>query len=442
MSINPKNVFVLTLALCGLVQVSAAQQAGNPASNVFSADSLMQTIIEYDGLGMHRSATQGDRDTADWMASRLKDLGYEVNRQPFSVPLFEPTSTLIRIGEQELEAFPQWPAHWTGPAGLDGAIEIFQPENPGHVKGRIALVDLPFRRHSSFLRKDILDPVNSAIDSGALAVVLVPHGPTGGITALNADGHAQSFKVPVVQVAPRDRSKLVAAIDNGKSVNLLSTGKGPSSAMAENVIGRLDRGSRWVIVSTPYSGWFHCAAERGPGIATFFALAHWVASEFKDYSFLFVATSGHELTNMGAHAFMHEEAPSPAETELWLHLGAGLASRDFHWYRGEALPLASMDAQRFLMANAGLHSVLREHFAGLSGLEMAYAGTAENAAGELKEIFAAGYKPAIGAFSANPFHHSKLDRPDKTAGEFVEPVALAFKNSLRSLLEPAATKDK
>jgi hypothetical protein len=376
------------------------------------------------------------------MASRLDSLGYEVTRQPFAIPLYTPELTRISLGDIEVEAFPQWPVRYTAPGGVDGELEVFNPENPGGVNQRIALIDAPFRRHSTFLRSDIVQPVNQAIEAGALAVILVPHGPTGGITALNADGHAEPFKVPVVQVAPDDRDRLVSASGGGRSLNLLSTGKGPSSAMAENVIGRFGNGPRWVVVSTPYSGWFHCAAERGPGIAAFFALAQWVTSALEDYSFVFVATSGHELTNMGAHAFMHDGAPKPAETILWLHLGAGLASRDFHWYRGEALPLPSMDAQRFLMANGGLHLMLREHFAGLAGLEMAYEGTAQYAAGELIDIFAAGYKPAIGAFSANPFHHSRLDRPDKTSGEFIKRVALAFRNSLEALLRPLDVADK
>jgi hypothetical protein len=238
-------IAVLIQSFCGAVHPSGEQQAGHIKSDVLSADKLMQTIVEYDAMGIHRSESPGDRDTADWIASRLQFLGYRVSRQPFALPLYKPTLTQIKIDNLEIEAFPQWPKRWNGSKGLEGTLRIFSPENPELVKQHIALIDLPFRRHSTFLRRDIVEPVNAAIDAGALAVIQIPHGPTAGITALNVDGNAAPLKVPVMQVAVGDRGALISAISSAKWLNLFSTGQGPSQALAGSVIARLDRGPRW-----------------------------------------------------------------------------------------------------------------------------------------------------------------------------------------------------
>src|SRR3546814_8243070 len=80
----------------------------------------------------------------------------------------------------------------------------------------------------------------------------------------------------------------------------LLDGKGGLRA-AENVVARRVRdGRRWVVVSTPRSGWTDCAGERGPGLAIWLALAEWMPHAFADHSLLFVCHSGHEYENLGA----------------------------------------------------------------------------------------------------------------------------------------------
>jgi hypothetical protein len=204
-------IAVLIQSFCGAVHPSSEQQAGHINSDVLSADKLMQTIAEYDAMGIHRSASPGDRDTADWIASRLQFLGYRVSRQPFAVPLYKHTLTQIKIDNLEIEAFPHWHKRWNGSKGLEGTLRIFSPENPELVKQHIALIDLPFRRHSTFLRRDIVE----------------------------------LLKAPVMQVAVADRGALISAISSAKWLNLFSIGQGLSQALAGSVIARLDRGPRW-----------------------------------------------------------------------------------------------------------------------------------------------------------------------------------------------------
>ena len=83
------------------------------------------------------------------------------------------------------------------------------------------------------------------------------------------------------------------------------------------------------MISTPYSAWFKAGGERGPGVALFLALARWAAKHPTEDSYLFVASSGHELGGAGIKSFMDKYAPPPDQVTCWLHLGASISAYDW-----------------------------------------------------------------------------------------------------------------
>src|SRR5690606_10713083 len=158
---------------------------------------------------------------------------------------------------------------------------------------------------------------------------------------------------------------------------------------AFNIIGRLDRGKgRWITISTPRSGWFGCAGERGGGIAAWLDLARAAPALLPDHDLAFLCNSGHEYENLGAEASLKAVAPKPTETHFWLHLGANVAARDWHEGLFGLAPLSGADSQRYLVASPPLLPAARRLFAGLAGLENPYSSEALSA-GELTAIIAA-----------------------------------------------------
>ena len=120
-----------------------------------------------------------------------------------------------------------------------------------------------------------------------------------------------------------DAERLRASV--GDKVTLRLTGRMDEAAEAVNVARRLVRNEEadWSVISTPSSGWFTCAGERGPGIAALLALAEWAHARPDSLHYLFVATSGHELDFLGARLFHEAQlAPPPERTQVWLHLSA------------------------------------------------------------------------------------------------------------------------
>jgi hypothetical protein len=81
-----------------------------------------------------------------------------------------------------------------------------------------------------------------------------------------------------------------------------------------------------VTVTTPLSGWFGCASERGSGAAIALDL---VGRLSHSHTVTVLACSGHELDHLGLHAWLDDAAargrvpPGPV-----IHLGASIASAD------------------------------------------------------------------------------------------------------------------
>jgi hypothetical protein len=220
----------------------------------------------------------------------------------------------------------------------------------------------------------------------------------------------------------------------GKNAMMKLTGQG-GRRQAFNLVGQLDRGKgRWLVVSTPRSGWFTCAGERSGGIASWLQIARWASRKARDYDLAFVCNSGHEYQYLGAEELLHSVAPRPENTAFWLHLGANLASRDWHDTVGSSKPLPGTDSQRFLVVSPALVSHAQEEFAGLAGLEAPYASD-ELSAGELTNVIEAGYASVAGVFGVHRFHHVADDDERCVSAEAVAQTAAAFQRLLKHALK-------
>jgi hypothetical protein len=196
----------------------------------------------------------------------------------------------------------------------------------------------------------------------------------------------------------------------------------------------MDRGKpRWLVVSTPRSGWYGCAGERGPGVAAWLWLARWASQAVQTHNLAFVCNTGHEYEYLGAAAALETFTPKPADTLFWLHLGANAAARDWHETVGQWRSLPSVDTQRFLAISPSLLPLASEVFAGHAGLEAPYSSDTFSA-GELTEIIAAGYQPAAGVFGIHRYHHVAEDDARCVSAASVASTAAAFQGLIERLV--------
>lgn len=390
-------------------------------------------LAHYIGFGSKVSGGEGDEASGHWLAAELERAGFAVAKPVLSVPWFRPRRCDIVSGGARATLWPQPIVMPTPEAGVSGPLVRVDAAGRADapLAGAIALVDLPYGRWSSALAKPVRAPIEAAFAGGAKAAVVITNGPTGKVIALNADGRAPMFAGPVGLIAPADAAPFLAAAMGRDHATVTLTGEG-GRRPAFNVIGRIDRGKgRWIVVSTPRSGWFTCAGERGGGIAAWLDLARRAPAMLPDHDLAFLCNSGHEYENLGAEVSLKAVAPKPAATHFWLHLGANVAARDWHEGLFGLTPLPGTDSQRYLVVSPPLLPAARRLFAGLAGLEAPYPSD-QLSAGELTAIIAAGYPSVAGVFGVHRFHHVADDDARCVAPE---PVTTA---AFRALLMEAA----
>ncbi|NEX91770.1 hypothetical protein G3573_03225 [Caulobacter sp. 17J65-9] len=390
--------------------LSLSATSAGAATAPAAGDSIEADLRRYVGHGEKRAGGAGDTACGEWLAGELAKAGYAIQRQTFSAPFFETARADLVSGQTTAPVYPQPIVVPTGPGGVSGPLVRVDSAGrfAGSLKGAIALVDLAHARWSTMMAPGARGPIEAAFKAGATAVVAITNGPTGKVIALNADGRAPMFTGPVALIAPEQAGGFLAAAMQGQEARLTIEGQG-GQRPAFNFVGRIDRGKgRWLAVSTPRSGWFGCAAERGPGVAVWLHLARWAAGALKDYDLAFVCNTGHEYEYLGAAEAMKEIAPPPSATRFWLHLGANVAARDWLDTPGRPAPLPGVDSQRVLSVSPALLPLARTLFAGQPGYE-APVSSEVMAAGELVEVIKAGYAPAAGVFGIHRYHHTAED---------------------------------
>lgn len=397
-------------------------------------DRIAVDLDRYGRAGLKASGGAADTTTGAWLEAALKAAGYKTERQTIEVPWFAADTATLTATASIATLIPVAIVQRTPVGGVTARLVRLQVGSGSRDIARaIAMIDLPYARWSSATAKAIREPVVAAFAAGARAVVLITNGPTQGALALNAPANAPLFAGPVAVMAPRDALPFYRIAEESGPATLRIEGSG-GRRDAFNLIGRIDRGAaRWLVVSTPRSGWFGCVGERGPGIAAWLALARWAATAIGQHNVAFVCNSGHEYEYHGAKASLATLVPKPAQTAFWLHLGANVATRDWHEPGGGVLlPLPSADPQRFLVTSPDIVPIARKIFAGEPGLEAAYSAS-QGSAGELGDIVAAGYPRFAGIFGAHRFHHSIDDDSRTVSAPLVGRVVSACQRLIQAI---------
>jgi hypothetical protein len=374
---------------------AAALPIGTPSAaqpDPLAGAALYADVQAYDTLGEHRTGTLGDNITSEWMEKALKAAGYEVERQPFEYPVFNLHRVDISLSGGMLESFPYWTPATTPPGGVTAPLSLV-----GGV-AKIALVDLSPGAGAS-LDSPPPPQVAVAIDSGAAAVVAITESPLGELSALNRNPRRPAWKIPVLLAAGRDGEALKAAAAAGRVATVRLEGRSVVR-LADNMIGRRVRPGKPIIISTPKSGWFRCAGERGSGIAIWLGLARWLASS-TDQNLIVVAASGHEFDGYGAHYFSQTLAPKPSDTKLWVAIGSNVAAYDFALEDGQMVRRPGPQAARTLGVSGSLTSLATKAFVGQRGYDRPLDLDTRRAPGELATFRALGYRPLVGLVAAH-----------------------------------------
>lgn len=361
---------------------------------------LFNDVKAYSALGEHRTAGKADRETSAWLAKQLEGFGFTAKLLPFRVRQFQFESARLEANGRPIPCFPLWIPRATG-APLRAAIAR------ASVKNCVAIARFPKGGALTPAHGAVIQPL---IDAGAAAIIGVTPSDSGELVALNSSASAEPWPTPILLVGPPEEMNLRGVND----VTISIQGRDEPRAEAFVTVGEIGTGKKRIVISTPSSGWFHCAGERGPGIAMWLALARWSSHRESDVRYTFVASSGHELGEQGMHSFL-AQAPRPDEVSVWLHLGASIAARG--------------STRRLMTNRREWLPVLSRNFGSMSGLRPL---VTDAPPGELARLAKLGYR-CFGIAGGHTLFHSPGDLPATTSAALLEPVGQALLRTIADL---------
>ena len=415
-------------ALHALFPLTASAQDGTDTVT----ERIRADLAQHAAFGDKFSGGPGDLATANWIADRLRDSGYRVEESEFDAPYFIERAAHLRAGSALAEVVPQAPVVPTGRGGVTAPLALVDGD-VGEVSGRIVLLIAPFGRHAAlFPNRGFGSTVIEAAEAGARAIVIVTSGPSGEAVALNAP-EEPFVPIPTAVLAPKHAEPFVNAARAGAEATLVLDGDA-THRPSKNVIARIERGDRWIAISTPRSGWYGCVAERGTGTAAFLELADWAVRRFPELSVFLMNTGGHEYFFAGSHRVL-DQAPPAADTLVWVHVGATLAARDAEERSGQLVMLDTADPQRTLMATEAARSAAAEGFRGLSGLEQPVGVRPQ--AGELSTFTGLGFTTAFAVIGVHRWFHTVEDTLARVDARLVVPVLRAHQRTIELIVSGA-----
>lgn len=355
-------------------------------------------IRAYEGFGIHRTGWPGDDRTTDWLVAELRATGVDAEAERFSFPRVEVKRARLTWADGSVEGEPMYDGGFTRVGGVTGDLgEDGDPEP----FGKVLVATSALRGDRRWSAPDARAHYSALRNEGVLGVIVPAGDLEGEIVLRNAEHIRQPFDLPVLQVAAKEMRRLSSALLLGGEATIEIDGDRLASR-ATNVVATLpgtDEAAAPLVVMTPKSGWFTCAAERGGGIAIWLALAEGLAAlPARRRTVHFLASSGHELHHAGLEAFIKQRPALPKGAHAWLHLGASIGAKDGTPRVGAA------DETLQALTTAALSS------AGVEGYEAMGAG--EPGGGEARNIAQHGGR-YVTVLGGHRYFHSPQDTFDR-----------------------------
>ena len=253
---------------------------------------LLDWVKTYADLGWHRTGTDVDRNTFDWLFKEVLELDGRPKEQSYEFPFYS--------FEVKAAGFHIEPLYYS-----------FEGEGEA-INYLIERLDFDKDHGDDYVKQSVEVLARKAQSEGADGLVLLTGDENSNLVAINQTPKSPGA-LPIFLLAGKDHERFLVEKPLIKFSCSLSS-KASRNLVAE--FGDFSTGAPPLMVTTPMSGWFTCAGERGTGLA----IALSVAAEIGQiYPVLLLCPSGHELGYWGAHRFAEN---FDGELKAILHIGS------------------------------------------------------------------------------------------------------------------------
>ncbi len=280
-----------------------------PAVAAQSAEERIALLIrEYEQQGFHRTGTETDRISCEWLIAQVRRAGLMPVREAFELSRVDPVAASLTMGGRRIEGVPLFDGGFTDTAGIRGLLGPLNSDAP------IGLTEVAPNASGAL--------GEARRQNRHRAIVIVTHGGRPGLCPSNADSFLHPFGPPVLQISSEERVQ-----EGSEAVVVAQVTRTPTQAF--NVTARIagtDKGLPPLVIMTPRSGWWSCASERGGGLACWLELMRAWRGKKPARDVLFVASSGHEVGYLGIEAYVALRSGIVPGARAWIHLGANIGA--------------------------------------------------------------------------------------------------------------------
>ena len=312
-----KRKFIQSSLLAALIPL----QFGSKAKDKTMEQRISTLIAEYSSQGIHRTGTEVDHRSADWLIAKISALGVEATETAFGFQRLQPLECSLRLGQLTVPGVPLYDCSYTEEKGFSGSL------GPIGSQADIGVAMAP-----PFANTEIGQAIYSArLTDAHRGIIIVSEAsqPKNGIALLNAEHFSKPFGPPVLQVAGKHWREIQLAIASSTPGHLTLHAE-TIDAIARNIGATIEGKNRQLpplVIMTPRSGWWQCASERGGGIACFLEMMRAIKASEPQRDVIFTANTGHELGHIGLAHYLDAHATLVQDALVWIHLGANFAAR-------------------------------------------------------------------------------------------------------------------
>ena len=312
-----KRRFIKTSILAALLPIKPPLLAEEDTMQ----NRIAKIIFEYASQGIHRTGTDVDNQSADWLIERIEALGVAATDTVFDFERVQPIKNQLSIAGSTFSGVPLYDCQYTNEKGISGSIgELGSNADIGVIMA-LPVASSPGGRLVLAARKEGKHK--------AIVVVADSQLPEDGVAPQNAEDFLTPFGPPVLQLANRHWADLQSAINNEAQARLVLHCE-YTRATARNIEAKIAGSSpdlAPMVVMTPRSGWWANASERGGGIAAFLEIMLAVNASAPRRDVIFTANTGHELGHTGLDLFLEKNPTLVKDAHIWMHLGANFAAK-------------------------------------------------------------------------------------------------------------------
>jgi hypothetical protein len=278
-------------------------------------------IQAYDAQGNHRTGTDVDGVSAEWLASEVSRLGVTPSLEPFTLNRIDPKSCYLRSGDRRIDGVPLFDAGFTDDGGVRGRL------GPVGSSAEISLLEIgpltvaqPRAEHEG--------PISVARRGTHKGLVLLTRGRRPGLFLSNALAFRNPSGPPMLQVSNTESEWLNQQGQIGAEATLVAQVK-RSTVEAFNVTAKVagsDPKLAPLVFMAPRSAWWQCVSEQGCRIACLLEVMRALSTAKPARDCFFVALSGHELGVLGMDGYLKMRPDLIRRAHAWIFFGSGIGT--------------------------------------------------------------------------------------------------------------------